>query len=451
MKKTVLFLGILLWYHALPATHIAIIGCGYVGLTCCAVLAHQGNSITCIDTDSHKIELLTTATLPFYEPGLQERLFDVQTQSFVSYSTRMADAVAADIYYICVPTPINPDGSCNCSYLYQAYDTILKTIPSHTVKIVCIKSTVPPGTMDNLAARTPNHLLVDLVYNPEFMREGSALNDMQTRNPIVIGGESCDAIAQIKTVLQNALPTIKDVIITNWKTAELIKYSWNSFSALRITYVNELANICRTIGADITLVTRALGCSEKLLPTADLKPGPGYGGSCLPKDTRAFAQVLNNHGFLETLVHQTIRSNEQHKKQLLQAIETILSSRQDIKTVTLLGLAFKPNTDDIRNAIALDIIPLLTQYALSINAYDPKAMLHMYTQFPHVSYCATAYDAAKHSDLIIVLTEWDEFKALDLAHIAQICKTKHLIDTRNIFAPIDLKTFGFDYITMGSV
>lgn len=453
MRTKLILASCILFFCATYPARITIIGCGYVGLTCAAILAHAGHTIRCIDTDHHKIDALAQCQLPFYEPGLHELLFDTTQNGSIEFMTSLNYPQSPDIYYICVPTPMNSDGSCDRSYLYAAYDTVLATAGADEPLFICIKSTVPPGTMKTLVDRSQlrNGAPIDLLYNPEFMREGSALQDMRTRNPIVLGAQSQHALNMMKKLLQCALPDTREIITTNFETAELIKYSWNSFSAIRIAYINELAQMCQTIGADIAPVTHALACSERLLHTKDLKPGPGFGGSCLPKDTAAFAHVLSGNGLESTLVHRAIESNVCHKKWILRAISDFIEPTQSPQTITLLGLSFKANTDDIRNSVALDIIPLLLQRGVHIKAYDPKAMPAVQRVFANIEYCIDPYDAVQNSDGIIVLTEWQEFKELDLARIACACRKKRIIDTRNIYPPAILKDHDFEYITLGSL
>ncbi len=450
--RLILASGIFIFCNSYPE-RIAIVGCGYVGLTCAAILAHAGHTIRCIDTNHHKIDALAKGQLPFYEPGLQDLLFDTSINAAIEFTTHFHPAQCQDIYYICVPTPMNANGTCDCSYLYAAYDTILTTAPAGQPLFICIKSTIPPGTMKTLVERAQkrNGATVDLLYNPEFMREGSALHDMRTRNPIVLGGQSHHALNVMKELLRSALPHACEIITTNFETAELIKYAWNSFSAIRIAYINELAQTCQTIGADIASVTHALACSERLLHTKDLKPGPGFGGSCLPKDTSAFARVLSRHGLETTLVHRAIESNICHKKWILRTISDLIESTKNPQTITLLGLSFKANTNDIRNSVALEIIPLLLERGVHVKVYDPKAMPPVQLLFANIEYCTDAYDAVQDSDAILVLTEWQEFKELDMAHIASACRKKRIIDTRNLYPPAILQQYNFEYVTMGSL
>ncbi len=453
--------GLILVFYTtlLSASQITIVGCGYVGLTLAALLADAGHAITCVDIDAHKIAALRQQQLPIYEPGLYELLFNRDKKRDIHFTTAFDTIDDSDMHYICVPTPINEYGGCDCSYVRTACAAIINTRRNvDTPLMLVIKSTVVPGTVrmlqDEFKASSRN---VHFVYNPEFMREGSALHDMRLRNPIVLGAESEYALCQVEQVLTTCLSAPTAVIKTNFETAELIKYSWNTFSALRIAYVNELACVCRSLGADVMSVVHGLALSEELLPTKQLKPGPGYGGSCLPKDTTAFAHMLTNLGFNTTIAHRAIESNYYHKQRVVSDIISMLETKSQTKlasdsnTVTLLGLAFKANTNDIRYSIALDIIPRLLAQGIRVKAYDPQAMPVMQLLHQDVEYCTSAYDAIIDTDCIVILTEWQEFKDLDLEILASWCRKKNIIDTRNLFNTHDLTKHGFRYLTMGTV
>jgi UDPglucose 6-dehydrogenase len=422
---------------------ITVIGCGYVGLTLASTLAQAGHSIVCVDKDQEKINNLNKRQLLLYEPYLYDALFDVKNSITFVYS--ITQALEAEVIYICVPTPTDATGACDCSMLNSCFKELI-TYLNNSPKIICVKSTIPPGTMRTLQhmLNTEKKYAIQLLYTPEFLREGSALRDIHN-NPVVLAGES--AAMQIIASLYGDVPTDK-IIKTNFETAEILKYAWNAFSALRITYINELAVLCRTFNADIAAITQGLALSENLLPTALIKPGPGYGGSCLPKDTAAFAKIFEKNGFSFSLVHQVIASNKEHVTKLINTIDTLLGHSKKQKIVSVLGLSFKPNTGDIRNAPAINVIQTLVEKGIIIQAYDPQAMNAMKELFPHVHYCNSPYQAIKDADCIVVLTEWNEIKEIDFDTVIHLCNKRILVDTRNIYDPHLLKKYNFTYVNM---
>lgn len=447
MKRSYISLFCILITFSTASTHstqkdpVAIIGCGYVGLTLAGVLSQQDQKIVCVDIDTKRIADLQNKKLPIYEPYLQELLFDHNDNLF--FTAHLEDARNARLYYLCVATPTNERGETVRTFLYEAFDAVLKQCSDNS--IIVVKSTIAPGTMKILRARIPEEKKnkIRLVYNPEFMREGSALHDIYNSNPIVLGADSYANAMEVQNmyheILQNA--AIK-TIITDFETAELIKYSWNAFSALRITYINELAFLCTLCQANIKTLIQGVALSEELLPTHKLVPGPGFGGSCLPKDTASFAHILEKYGVKESLIHQTIASDINHKKRI---IANILQHQPSV--VTLLGLSFKANTNDIRNAIAIDIINELLKHGITIKAYDPHAIANMKSLFPKVEYYDSPYDATSNTDLVVVLTEWQEIKALDVMKLADLCSKKVMIDTRSLFDAEAMRMCGFDYKT----
>jgi UDPglucose 6-dehydrogenase len=336
--------------------------------------------------------------------------------------------------------------------LFQAFDDILNNTSKESLKIICVKSTVSPGTMAKLIKRLheTGRQDIDLAYNPEFMREGSALNDVLHRNPVVLASYSDYALKKLDGIYTRLLGSDKvNFIKTNFETAEVIKYAWNSFSAIRIAYVNELALLSRKFGADISSIIRGLALSEELLPTKKLIPGPGYGGSCLPKDTTGFSRIIEQEGFSKSMVHQAIDSNKKHVDYLIDDIRSQLKDSGEGNTVTLLGLSFKANTNDIRNAPSINIIRSLLDQGVCVKAFDPKAMSEMKVMFPGVEYYDSPYNAIKNTDCIVVLTEWEEIINLNLTKASSLCRHKKIIDTRNLFNTQILHDLGFDYINMG--
>lgn len=450
MSKILRSIILLCLSFSLHGTQVTIIGCGYVGLTMAAILSHCGHTVKCVEIDTEKIAQLKNKKLYIYEPHMEDLLFS-KNNSLRFYS-ELKQAMDSEIVYICVATPTDAQGNCDCSMLYRVFNQIVSSCNEMDSKIICVKSTVPPATMRELrelAAQAKKNN-IHLVYNPEFMREGSAINDIYTNNPIVLAGDSLTALENVEKLYSFAHSNIQ-VIKTTFEAAELIKYAWNAFSAIRVSFVNELACLCRAYGADVTTVIQGFALSEQLLPTHTIKPGPGYGGSCLPKDTVSLSKIMEKNGFSSSIVHQAIESNKNHKEKIIQNIFDLLGSSDEQKTVAVLGLAFKAGTNDIRYAPALDIIAALVEKGITVQAYDPKAMGAMQVLYPQIQYCDSVYAAVKNADCIILLTEWDELKNLDLAVVAQLCKKKVLVDTRNICNTNMLKQHGFTYLNMGMI
>ncbi len=441
---------LLLFCPLLCATHITIVGCGYVGLTMAGVFLQCGHNVVCVDINKEKIAQLRTKTLPIYEPHLKELLFAAESK--IVFVNDLHQAADSEIFFICVATPTEMNGACDYSFLYAAFYEVLEESKADANKIICVKSTVPPGTLRKLhAIIQEKNLPIPLVYNPEFMREGSALQDVYNTNPIVLAGESVDAMQRVEQMYRPIMHPSMQIIKTNFETAELIKYGWNAFSALRIAYVNELALLCRAFDADISAVVQGLALSEGLLPTNVLKPGPGYGGSCLPKDVLSFSKVIADQGIAHSIIHQVINSNNHHIGTVVQDIYRLLGRSRHKKIITLLGLSYKPLTDDIRNAPAIEIIRSLSKRNdICINAYDPQAINNTRELFPDINYFDSPYQAMQDADCIVVLTEWDEIKKINLERVASLCKRKVIIDTRNIFDTNALKNHGFTYINMGA-
>jgi len=452
MNKTV-FLILLLAFIPLEARQVAVIGCGHIGLVMAAVFSKSSHTVLCVDIDQGRIAKLKNKQLPIYEPNLEQLLFERIDQNIFFFNT-VREAICADIFYICVPTPSDAHGECDCSFLYAAFQDVLQEcVRQDEQKIICIKSTVPPGTMrqlQNQLLRQGNNQ-IHLVYNPEFVREGSALRDVYGITPIVLGADSLEAIEKVEEFYQDLLGDNLTYIKTNFETAELIKYAWNTFSAIRIAYVNELALLSRQFGANIASVVQGLALSEQLLPTGMIKPGPGYGGACLPKEALLLSNVMRGGKISSSLAHQAGASNRNHINRLIQDIFAQLGSEPAQKTVAVLGLSFKAQTSDIRDAPSIAVLQALIEEGVSIRAYDPKAIDSMKVLFPHVHYFNSPYEAVCGADCIVVLTEWEEIRALDLEHMASLCNTKIMVDARNVYDPALLKKYGFMYINMGRV
>ncbi len=426
---------------------VAIIGSNYVGLVTSHILSNFGHEVLSIDIDQEKIEQLQKQKLTIHEPKLNE-IFDKENK--VKFTTDITQAEGYPIIYLCVGTPTNTWGECDLSAIYGAINQILKL--NTKPKVLCIKSTVQPGTLKNIK----NYLSsqqnddIELVYNPEFMREGSAVDDILTKNPIIIGGSSEEGKSIIERLYTPILESNNIKLIkTSYETAEIIKYAWNSFSAIRIAYINELALLSNEYLADIFTIIKGISLSEELLPTANIKPGPGYGGSCFPKDTKAFAKLAEKNKLKDSLVNQAIQSNKRHIKNIKKLIYSAFPSGVKSKTITILGLSFKANTDDVRYSPAIKFIKSLKKHGAIINAYDPKANKNMQHIFPDINYFECPYEACKNSNGIIATTEWEEIGSLNFDIIKSLCSEKILIDPRNIFDPKTIKDKGFKLLNLG--
>lgn len=443
--SALLFIGL---FSKMYGQSVTIIGCGYVGLTLAATLLKKDNQITCFDTDSSKINDLKNKKLPIYEPGLETALFNTQRNGNLFFTNILPQHKDNTIYYICVPTPQKPDSSCDCSFLQSAFNSLVQAYAQYDPLIICIKSTIPPGTMqtlqDSLSLIQKNNIY--LFYNPEFMREGSALEDIYKNNPFIIGGNPSHILQKIEDLHTSCINENSTIIKTDYATAELIKYAWNTFSALRITFIHELSYIAHKLDADIITLLQGLSLSENLLPTQLIKPGPPWGGSCLPKDLHAFVHLFQAHGLSHPLAYHVIKCNDNYALRLINTINEYICFRGPVKRVTILGLAFKANTADIRNSPSQIIISELLTKGITVQAYDPHANNEMQKIFPSVSYYNSPYEAIENSDLIIILNDSPEIKNLDLRLAASLCNKKIILDTRALFDKSEINKYGFIFL-----
>lgn len=431
---------------------VAILGTGYVGLVSGAGLAEMGHHVVCADVVQEKIDKLNKGIMPIYEPGIQELVLKNLAAQRLTFSSDVAQAIRdATIIITAVGTPMSETGEADLSALTSVLKTICENLTSY--KIICTKSTVPIGTnkkikailLDKLGATAP----FDIVSNPEFLREGSALQDFFTTNPIVLGSDSDKAL----TIMENLYKPLIDKGITIVKTdvssAETIKYAWNAYSATKVAYVNELSRLCNTVGADISTVVHGMSFSEKLLPIQTVKPGPGFGGSCLPKDTAALVAMSKKFGTTISIIAAVRQANEIHKQEILKEFYGLLNNAVAGKKIAVLGLSFKANTDDIRYSPAIEMMQTLLNDGANVYAYDPQAMTNMCKLLPEVHYCSSAEEAFDHADALLLLTDWNEFKHLDLTHVANSMAQRTLFDARNIFDPSQLKKLNFTYKNLG--
>ncbi len=434
------------------AMHIAVIGTGYVGLVSGAGLADFGMKVVCVDIDKDKIEKLKKGIVPFYEPGLEELVKKNIKAGRLFFTNKLEEAVKNSlVIFICVGTPPNPDGSADLSQIKEVALSLAEVIDDY--KVIVTKSTVPVGTnrwiKSLIDANKKSDVSIDIISNPEFLREGSAVEDFMHPDRVIIGGESAYAIAIIKDIYRPLYLAETPFIITNLETAELIKYASNAFLATKITFINEIANFCEKVGADVTVVAKGMGFDPRIGPKF-LNPGPGFGGSCFPKDVKALVHqgkiVSSPFKILEAVV-------EVNEKQKLKAIEKLESFLKDLsgKTIGILGLSFKPNTSDVRESPALVVVPALIEKKAKVKVYDPVAMEEFKKAAGDlkIEYAPTAMDCAKEADALVILTEWNEFRFLDLSQIKKVMKTPVLIDMRNIYEPSIVKKLGFSYSGIG--
>ena len=430
--------------------HIGIIGTGYVGLVTGACFAEFGLFVTCVDRDKKKIKSLKKGIVPFYEPGLDELVKRNLEQGRLEFTTTIEKAVGSSlVLFIAVGTPRRGDGSADLRYVEQVAGEIAETINGY--KVIVMKSTVPVGTGERITKIVSRNLKeqtdFDIVSNPEFLREGSAIEDFMRPDRVIIGAASQQAIAIMQDLYKPLYLIETPFVITNIETAELIKYASNSFLATKISFINEIAGLCEKVGADVHIVAKGMGI-DKRIGSKFLHPGPGYGGSCLPKDTNALLKLAEQHDMELGIVKAAKKANERQRESVLTKIKEALGVLKG-KTIAVLGLSFKPNTDDTREAPSLYIIKKLMKEKASIRAYDPVSMKEAQKIIPSIKYCKNAYEAVKGADALVIVTEWNQFRNLDLDRIKKLLKRPYFFDLRNIYEPRKLKEKGFKYFCIG--
>ena len=426
---------------------ICVIGVGYVGLVTGTCFADLGNSVTCVDIDEAKIEKLKAGGMPIYEPGLEEMVRRNVQMDRLHFTTFYEEGVKdAEFIFIAVGTPSGVDGEADLKYVRMAAESIA-TIMDHPLTIVN-KSTVPVGTGDWVADIVEKHKANDVgfavVSNPEFLREGAAVQDFMNPDRIVLGSLNREAAEK---VAQLYLPLRATIMITDLRTAEMIKYASNAYLANRISFINEIASICEALGADVKEVAIGMGYDRRI-GSSYLDAGIGYGGSCFPKDVKALEHMASIHGRHPQLLRAVMEINRDQRRLVVQKLRDLLGTL-DEKVIGVLGLAFKPNTDDMRDAPAVEIIHLLQNERARVKAYDPVAMEVAKDVLNDVTYCANAYEVAEGSDALIVMTEWNEFKHLAMARIKKAMRQPILIDGRNIYDVQEMQSLGFVYRGMG--
>jgi len=430
---------------------VAMIGTGYVGLVSGACFADFGHVVTCIDKDAGKIERLKAGGIPIYEPGLDKLVADNVRAGRLFFSTEAADAVrAADAVFIAVGTPSRRgEGHADLSYVYAAAEEVAREVEGFT--LIVTKSTVPVGTGDEIEAivrRVRPDADVAVVSNPEFLREGAAIEDFKRPDRVVAGCDDERARQVMRELYRPLYLNETPLLFTTRRTSELIKYAANAFLAMKITFINEMADLCEAVGADVQQVARGIGLDNRI-GSKFLHAGPGYGGSCFPKDTLALVRTARDAGAPTQLIETTIKVNDARKKAMGDKILRAMDS-QDLKgkTIGVLGLTFKPNTDDMRDAPSLDIVAALQAAGAAVQAFDPEG--HEARQLlPGVTFRDDPYTAAEGADALVIITEWDQFRALDLDRVKLLMKRPVMVDLRNIYKPDDLRARGFAYTSVG--
>ena len=430
---------------------VAMIGTGYVGLVSGACFADFGHTVTCIDKDAGKIARLEQGEIPIFEPGLEQLVASNVKEGRLSFTTEAAEAVrTADAVFIAVGTPSRRgDGYADLSYVYAAAEEVAALVDGFTV--VVTKSTVPVGTGDEIDAifqRVRPDADVAVVSNPEFLREGAAIEDFKRPDRVVVGTLDERAQGVMRELYRPLFLNETPILFTARRTSELIKYAANAFLALKITFINEMADLCEAVGADVQQVSRGIGL-DKRIGGKFLHAGPGYGGSCFPKDTLALVRTAADAGAPTRLVETTVEVNDARKLKMADKILAALGGEPAGRTVALLGLTFKPNTDDMRDAASLAIVPALQAKGVAVRAFDPEGMHEAGCLLTDVAFAANAYEAAEGADAVVIVTEWDQFRALDLARLKDVMKRPVLVDLRNVYQPADLRARGFDYSSVG--
>ena len=436
---------------------VVMVGTGYVGLVSGVCFADFGHEVICVDKDPQKIKTLNGGGIPIYEPGLEELVAKNMKSGRLSFTTDLTSAMkGAKAVFIAVGTPSRRgDGYADLSYVYAATEEIAQHIKGFTV--VVTKSTVPVGTGDEVEKIIAKHHSLEefaVVSNPEFLREGAAINDFKRPDRVVVGTDNSKAKAVMRDIYRPLFLNETPMLFTSRRTSELIKYAANSFLATKITFINEMADLCEAVGADVQQVAKGIGL-DKRIGGKFLHAGPGYGGSCFPKDTLALTRTAEEANVPLTIVSSVVDANEARKRRMAHKIIDAVGRETggDLagKTIAVLGLAFKPNTDDMRDAPSLTIIPRLQDKGAKIVAYDPASIEEAKHLMKNVDYVEGPYTAINGADALVIITEWDEFRALDMSRVKETLAAPVLIDLRNIYNPTQMTDLGFDYVSVGRV
>lgn len=429
---------------------ITIIGTGYVGLVTGAGISEFGHDVTCVDIDKDKIQKLNLGEIPIYEPELETIIKNNKSKGRLNFGTDINKAIKnSQIIFIAVGTPMSKNGDSDLSAIEEVAKIIGANLNSY--KVICTKSTVPVGTgkkIEEIIKSINKSIEFDYVSNPEFLREGAAVKDFLIPDRVVIGSSSQKAFEIMQDVYRPLYLNETPIVNTNVETAEMIKYASNAFLALKISYINEIANLCELVGADVHVVSKTMG-QDGRISSKFLHPGPGFGGSCFPKDTMALANTGKKNKIKMNTVEAAIKTNNEQKLRMVDKIKSLLDNKIKDKTITVLGLAFKPKTDDIRDAASTIIIPKLINEGAIINTYDPVAMDNFKSLKYKINYFDNWQDAVKGADALILLTEWNEFRGIDLLELKSLLKEPIVLDTKNILSIKKLNSIGFSYDNVG--
>ena len=430
--------------------HIAVIGSGYVGLVTGACFAEFGDDVTCVDVDAEKVARLSRGETTIYEPGLDQLVKKNLQAGRLRFTTDIGSATEQSlVVFLAVGTPPKADGAADLTYIEGAAREISEHLDSY--KVIATKSTVPVGTGRRLASLIREHLPKPLefsvVSNPEFLREGAAISDFMRPDRVVIGGDDQQAIAIMRDLYRPLYLIETPFVITSLEGAELIKYAANAFLATKISFVNEIANLCEKVGCDVHEVARAIGMDRRI-GAKFLHPGPGFGGSCFPKDTRALAAIGREFSSPMRIVDAVIEVNEQQRLSMVPKIESLAGGLRG-KRIAVLGLAFKPETDDMRDAPSVGIIRGLMRRGATVSAYDPVARQEAQKILPEIEFADDEYVAAAGADVLVFMTEWNQFRALDMERIHSLMRVARIADLRNIYEPADMRNLGFEYVGVG--
>ena len=430
--------------------NICVIGTGYVGLVTGACLAEFGMNLICVDNDSQKIDLLKQGKVSIYEPGLEDLVTKNMKEGRLRFSSSVEEGMRSSlVIFIAVGTPSNDDGSADLRAVEEVAKEIARLMDGY--KVVVVKSTVPVGTCRRLGKLIQEHqprpIPFDIVSNPEFQREGSAIEDFMRPDRVTIGADSEQAVAIMKDIYSALYLIETPFVITSPESAEMIKYAANAFLATKVTFINEIANLCEHVNADVRHVAKAMGLDGRI-GKKFLHPGPGYGGSCFPKDTLALSRLAHERGYTFKILDSVIEVNEEQKQRMVDKIREKVGNLRG-KTIGILGLAFKPNTNDIRESSSIAIIRGLLSMGAKVKAYDPAAMEDSKTVLPDLEYGKDAYDVASGADALVLATEWNQFRRLDLPRIKGLLRSPIFIDLRNVYEPDQMKKLGFNYCGVG--
>ncbi|HWC56400.1 MAG TPA: UDP-glucose/GDP-mannose dehydrogenase family protein [Sphingomicrobium sp.] len=429
---------------------IAMIGTGYVGLVSGACFADFGHRVTCVDKDSGKIDGLNAGVMPIWEPGLEALVKSNADRGRLAFTTSLPDAVRdAEAVFIAVGTPARRgDGHADLTFVFEAVRELAKVIKPGTV--VVTKSTVPVGTGDRIEEilREEGVTDVSVASNPEFLREGAAIADFKHPDRIVVGAEDDRAQHALREIYRPLFLNRAPILITGRRTAELTKYAANAFLAVKISFINEIADLCEAVDADVQDVARGIGLDNRIGPKF-LHAGPGYGGSCFPKDTLALLQTADKFGVDQRIVRTTVQVNDDRKAGMVDRVERAVGGDLKGKKVAVLGLAFKPNTDDMRDAPSIPLVNALVERGAEVSAFDPVAREQAEKVFSGIEFASDAYAAAAGADVLVIVTEWDEFRALDLDKVADSLRGKVLVDLRNVYDPAEVAEAGLAHYGIG--